>query len=303
MRSFCIILLIFIYSTCNAQYFEVGLFGGVSNYQGDLAPFAFVPKETHLSYGYFTKFNFNRFLSLKLSGYYGKISGDDNNSENEWRQRRNLSFRSNIWELSGFAEVNLTGYDPHARKKLLTPYAFLGFGVFHFNPQAYYEGQWYDLQPLGTEGQGTTAYPGREKYKLINYSFPIGLGFKGSVSEHWNIALEMGWRKTFTDYLDDVSSTYVAKEILIAENGELSWELSNRMDETPEGAGLEPDDTKYRGDPHDLDWYIFSGVTISYNFSLMGWDATKISYKDVEQGNRNGLKSSKKKMGCPKSGN
>ncbi|MFN0276328.1 MAG: DUF6089 family protein [Chitinophagales bacterium] len=300
MRSITTILLVCICSTGNAQYFEVGLFGGASNYQGDLAPFAFTPKETHLAYGYFTKFNFNKYASLKISGYYGEISGDDKNSKNEWRLRRNLSFRSEIWELSTFAEINLTGFDPHSRKKLLSPYAFIGFGVFHFNPQAFYEGQWYDLQPLGTEGQGTSAYPDRDKYKLMSFSFPMGLGFKGSITEHWNVALEMGWRKTFTDYLDDVSSTYIAKEILIAENGELSWELSNRMDETIYGEGFEPDDSKYRGDPDDLDWYIFSGITVSYNFDLLRWDLQKNTYKEDGNGKTNGLKSSRKKMGCPK---
>jgi len=302
MRTVYIVLFLNIYCCGYAQYFEIGLFGGASNYQGDLAPVAFEPVETHLAYGYFTKFNFNRFLSLKASAYYGKISGSDVNSSDEWRVRRNLSFRSDIWELSAFGEVNITGLDPHARKKLLSPYVFVGFGVFHFNPQAYYLGQWYDLQPLGTEGQGTSAYPDREKYKLTDFSIPMGLGFKGSLSEHWNIAVEMGWRKTFTDYLDDVSSTYVAKEILIAENGELAWELSNRMDETPLDPGLDPDDTKYRGDPNDLDWYIFSGITISYNFGLLRWDTEKTEYKEGASGRKNGLKSSRKKMGCPKLG-
>lgn len=299
MRSAVVIVFCILSTTLKAQYFEIGLFGGVSNYQGDLAPVAFVPAETHMSYGYFTRFNINKYFTVKASIYHGDISGDDLNSKNEWKIQRNLSFKSSLNEVSVFSEINVLGFQPHYRKNLFSPYFFVGVGYFGFNPRAFYQGTWYDLQPLGTEGQGTTYYSDRKPYKLQQICIPMGAGLKASVTEHWNIAIEMGWRKTFTDYLDDVSSTYVDKDVITLENGPLAWELSNRQDESPLGApGYIPGDNKFRGDPSHYDWYIFSGVTVSYNFGLLGWDTHKpMRYKE---GSRyNGIRSSRKKMDCP----
>ena len=280
-----------------AQYLELGIYGGVSNYQGDLAPVAFVPKETHLAGGGFMKYNFNKFFAVKASIYSGTISGDDANSKDRWNNLRNLSFKSNVSEISVFGEMNVAGFNPHYRDHLFSPYIFIGIGLYHFDPMAYYQGQWYHLQPLSTEGQGLKEYPDRHPYKLTQMSIPMGLGFKGSISRHLNVGLELGWRKTFTDYLDDVSKTYVSKEILVAEKGDLSWQLSNRTDEVNGGTEVLKDDTKYRGDPTDLDWYIFSGFIVSYNFDLLSWDQKK--YKFKHKGDFKGLRRSKKAADCP----
>lgn len=298
MRLVFTLYIVLLVKIVSAQFLELGAFGGVSNYQGDLARVAFEPVETHLAYGAFTKFNFNKYLGAKASIYKGRISGNDLNSTFDWRQRRNLSFDSPVTEGALCLEYNVTGFMPHLRKRIFTPYVFAGIGLYHFNPRALYLGEWYDLQPLGTEGQGTTAYPERKPYKLTQYSIPLGIGFKTSVSKQWNIGIEMGWRKTFTDYLDDVSTTYVAEEILVEENGLMSWELSNRMDETEAGMYLNPDDSKLRGEDNNLDWYIFSGIIISYNFDLLRWDLKKAKYHDGSS-KYSGIKESRKKMGCP----
>lgn len=297
-NSIPVILLFLLVRTGYAQYYEVGLFGGVSNYQGDLAPVAFNPVETHLATGVFAKYNFNKYFSVKASYYNGRISGDDSHYDQAFRQKRNLHFRSDIHEFSLFGEMNITGFQPHRHKNLLSPYVFAGIGFFHFNPQAQYNGQWVDLQPLGTEGQGTSAYPNRIPYDLTQLCIPMGLGFKGNISRHWNLGIELGWRKTFTDYLDDVSSTYVAKEILLAENGVLAWELSNRSDEINNGVEYLKDDQYLRGDPVDKDWFFFVGLIVSYNMDLVLEGLKKNQY--YVKGNRfKGRREGRKQMGCP----
>lgn len=292
-----LVLSVQLYTAQAQQYVEIGVFGGVGNYQGDLAPVAFVPKETHGSVGAFYKFNLNYWFALKGSVYQGFISGNDDNSTEQWKQERNLSFQSPIQEASIFAELFLKKYNPNYRWNILSPYIFIGFAVYHFNPMAKYDGVYYELQPLGTEGQGSSYYPDREPYSLTQYALPMGLGFKGSITKDWNIGIEMGYRKTSTDYLDDVSTTYISKEILLEGNGDIAWQLSNRTDEMNGGIEVLRDDHKYRGDDTNKDWYIFSGVTLSRNIAVKGWDASK--YKVSKNLKKPGLRQSRKKADCP----
>ncbi len=279
------------------QYIEIGVFGGICNYQGDLAPVAFVPKETHGGFGVFYKYNFNYWFAVKGSAYTGYISGNDDNSTEEWKQERNLSFASPVQEVSVFFELFLKKYNPNYRWNILSPYVFAGFTLYHFNPRAYYNGVWYDLQPLGTEGQGSIYYPDRTPYSLTQYAIPMGMGFKGSITKDWNVGVEIGYRKTATDYLDDVSTTYVSKEILLEGNGDIVWQLSNRTDEMNGGFEVNRDDHKYRGDDTNKDWYIFSGITLSRNIQTKSWDSDK--YRVSKNKKKPGLKASKKKADCP----
>lgn len=279
------------------QYLEIGVFGGASNYQGDLAPVAFVPKETHTAFGVYYKFNLNYWFGFRASAFTGWISGNDDNSTEEWKQERNLSFVSPVDEASAVFEIFLKKYNPKYKWNIMSPYVYFGVAAFRFNPQAEYMGVWYDLQPLGTEGQGNPAYPDRKPYPLTQYSYPIGFGLKGSINKYWNVGLEIGYRKTTTDYLDDVSTTYIAKEFLLADNGDISWQLSNRTDEMNGGTEILRDDTKYRGDDTNKDWYIFTGMTISRNYELRGWDGRK--YKASDNPKKPGLRKSRKKMRCP----
>jgi len=299
MRTGFILLIVFQLNIAFSQvsFYEIGVFGGVSNYQGDLAPIAFVAKETHLAAGAFAKYNLTSIFGMKASVYTGLISGNDDNSTEYWKQQRNLSFQSRIYEASLMFEMNLAKYNPKYKYTILAPYVFFGAGFYHFNPRTRYEGIWYDLQPLGTEGQGLPQYPDRQPYNLTQYSFPMGFGFKGRVDKYWNIGVEMGYRKTITDYLDDVSTTYISKELLDEFHGEITWELSNRSDEVNGGIDVYKDDTKYRGDDTNKDWYIFSGVIISRSFEIKHWDEKKFKYK--ENAKKHGLRKSKRKMDCP----
>ncbi len=268
MKSFfCSFFLLFITSNSSAQYFDLGVSLGGANYLGDLTPGSFFVSlgETHVYAGIGARLNLTDRFSFRSSVNYGEISADDNvaNNLNEFRRSRNLQFRSSIKEIELSAQINLLRYEPYMLESRFTPYVTVGIGIFSFNPRALYQGEWYDLQPLGTEGQGL---PGNEgKYPLTQLSIPIGGGLKFALTENLNLTVEYSMRKTFTDYLDDVSSTYPDLNELARERGEIARKLSWRTDEIiPEA--VPPSPGSGRGYSDDQDWYIFAGFSITYNF-------------------------------------
>jgi hypothetical protein len=176
-------------------------------------------------------------------------------------KERNLSFRSSVLDFSGQLELNFLPYFTGSSKFAFSPYIFTGLSVFSYNPQAEYQGEWYDLQPLGTEGQGTTAYPSRQTYSLTQVAIPFGIGVKYSLTDLLCLGAEWSFRKTFTDYLDDVSTTYVDPVQLEAEKGEVAAALSNRSLGTPGEPPIEPG--KARGNSATRDWYSFAGITLT----------------------------------------
>ena len=157
--------------------------------------------------------------------------------------------------------MNFLPYFTGSAKYNFAPYIFAGLSVFSYNPRAQYNGVWYDLQPLGTEGQGTTAYTGRKTYSLTQIAFPFGIGCKFSLNKLFCFGVEWGMRKTFTDYLDDVSTTYVDPVQLEAEKGTVAAALSNRSITIPGQPSIEPG--KARGNSRTKDWYAFAGLTLT----------------------------------------
>jgi hypothetical protein len=256
----------------NAQFWEIGGMLGGSNYAGDLSPTPIVFKETHPAIGAFVRANVKKSLSIKANLYYGAVSGSDENTEVEKNRMRNLSFRSNLLEVGLNAEYNLLPFETGSRKFKTAPYIFAGLGIFRFDPRAYYDtnpndeedGNWVRLQPLGTEGQGTTQFNDRKKYSLTQVSIPFGIGLKHNFSGNWNVGLEAGWRKTFTDYIDDVSKTYVEYYILENQGSHLARELSDRTDEYMEYDSEQRTHLEERGNETNKDWYMFAGITVSY---------------------------------------
>jgi hypothetical protein len=123
------------------------------------------------------------------------------------------------------------------------------------------ENQWIALHGLSTEGQKTTLNPGQKQYKLYQPTIPFGLGFKLSVSKMITIGFEWGPRKTFTDYLDDVSGKYVDPVLLAREKGAIAALMSNR---TKNAVDYASNTGKLRGNPATKDWYIFYGFVISF---------------------------------------
>lgn len=245
----------------NAQYGEVGVLMGVSNYLGDLVP----PQEyflgTSFAMGATYQYNFTNRISVRGNLIWGQIRGDDKNSNyDSGRRQRNLNFHSHILEFSALAQVNILPFHPKREFKPITPYVFAGVAVFHFNPTTTYKSKQYYLQPLGTEGQGMDGYG--EKYSLVEISIPAGIGVKFCLTKRINLSFEFGLRKTFTDYLDDVSGDYAPLDELRAGNGTLAADLSNRSYDAA-GNQIEKAYTP-RGFPAK-DWYSFMGFSVTYS--------------------------------------
>lgn len=238
-----------------AQHFEGGIFLGTSTYFGDLDTDNFHTEGTHFGYGLVGRYNMSDFVSIRASIMGGTLSADDANNDRAFENSRNLSFRSSIAEFAVIPEFNILGYNPYDR--LLSPYVGLGIAVFRFNPQAEFEGQTYDLQPLRTEGQGLAGNPA--PYSLTEIAIPVVGGVKFSLSESWNVTYEIGYRFTFTDYIDDVSTNYENPQVLTENFGQASAQLANR-------SGADVVSGQYRGNANERDRYVYTGFTFTYNF-------------------------------------
>lgn len=252
------VLFIFISTTeSKAQYKpsqEFGILGGNGYYIGDMNSTHF--NNLRVAGGITYRKNFDRRFTFKSSALYTNVYANDENSNEAIKVNRNLKFKSDIIELSGQIEFNFLPYETGNSLYNWTPFIFTGVSIFNYNPQAEGEdGQWYDLQELGTEGQGTTSFPNRKKYSLTQLSVPFGGGVKIGVSDNFNIIVEYGLRKTFTDYIDDLSTTYVG---IPSEFTNIAIELADQSIDGPQLAGIA------RGDETNKDWYSFSGITLSF---------------------------------------
>ena len=222
---------------------EIGAFGGGSYYLGDLNP-ALHFNQTQFAYGGVARLNLSNRWTVKASFYHGKLKGDD--AKTNAIVNRNLNFQSKINDISIVAEFSWWDYFTGSKKSYFTPYIFAGFSYFMFKPQNL---DGVDLQPLGTEGQNV-GFDDRSPYALYSFALPFGLGVKYSINERIGLAFEWGLRKTLTDYIDDVSTTYADNPDAIADPTQMH------------SAGMQ------RGDRSKNDWYGFAGVTLTYKFNL-----------------------------------
>lgn len=239
---------------------ELGLLLGGSYYTGDLNRMGHFQQMSPAANLLF-RYNSNSRLAWRGSVMVGRIKGDDANSRFEFNQNRNLNFRSNIIEGAVGLEFN---YLPYATGRLIgerfwySSYMIVQVAGFYFNPRGEYNNEWYELQPLGTEGQGTEL-SNLDKYKRFQISMPIGLGFKLNVKKRLSVSIEYGARLTFTDYLDDVSGTYVDPNQLAAINGDFAAQFSKGQGRTVGSR---------RGDGAFNDWYMFFGLGITYKLGV-----------------------------------
>ena len=256
--SFLSFLAIFLFSAKEtfAQYNEVGIQLGISRYKGELSPHSFDTKFIHFAGGVFFRHNWNRHWSWIGELNFGKVSGNDAALKTSFETNRNLNFYSTIWDLTPGIEFNFFPYETGNSDFPFTPYIFTGLSVFKFNPKS--EG--VELQPLGTEGQGL---PGRSKaYHRLSFAIPIGGGIKISVGQSVGLGIQVSARRTFTDYLDDVSTTYPDLNQLRAARGSDAVYFSDPgvfHDSIPDYPVYEG---KERGTPSDKDWYLFGTFTI-----------------------------------------
>ena len=161
---------------------------------------------------YFFRKNFGNYVALRIGASFARLGYSDiHNKHNEYMYRRNLSFNTNVWELALQGDFNFFRFMPGEPGFEFTPYITLGAGVFSYDPYAYLNGEKIFLRPLGTEGQGIL--PDRKQYSSMAISIPFGAGVKYALNERTNIGFEILHRFTNTDYLDDVSTTYVDPSI------------------------------------------------------------------------------------------
>ncbi|MEO8860115.1 MAG: DUF6089 family protein [Ginsengibacter sp.] len=254
--KFYFILLLLYANISQAQEWQAELMPGVAGYNGDLTEERISLKQLRPAVSFNLKYNSGDFINVRAGLSYGRVGADDKNSKDPGLRSRNLNFKTDIIELNVIAEVNL--FDPE--NYTAYPYAFGGIGVYHFNPFTYDNNNKKTyLRPLSTEGEGLSQFVGRKKYALTQLCIPVGFGWKFTVKEKWDISYEMGVRILFTDYLDDVSNSYVDLDVLAAVKGLKSAELSYR------GAAPILYGRNIRGNPAIKDFYYFSGIKITTN--------------------------------------
>jgi len=272
MRRYFLLLLVGLLAfEGRSQVSEIGLCGGVSFYMGDLNPKG-VFAGSRPAGGLVYRYNINPRFAFKATALFGSLSASDAKTGTP---ERNLSFRSPLSELSAQMELNFLKLYNERGKNFFSPYVFLGVGVFSFNPQAELRNQWWDLQPLGTEGQDlnckdpeTGIMYDQKRYSLTSVAIPIGLGIRFNFLEYYSAGLEWGFRKTFTNYIDDVAGTYVDRELFVLMRDSRIADLSDRTTAVkPDGS---PDYNKagtMRGNnSNTTDWYSFA--VISFTFKL-----------------------------------
>ena len=272
--KFLILLLVTaLVNTAGAQRYdyvqqgEFGITAGAAHYFGDLNTRAAINRPKP-ALGIFFRKQFGNYVGMRVSAHYAQLGYSDIYSKNDYQKTRNLSFNTNIWELAVQGDFNFFKFIPGDPEHLFTPYVTLGFGVFTYDPYAYLDGNKEFLRPLGTEGQ-LIGYNGRKPYNTMAFCVPLGAGIKYNISEKMNLSFEIVQRFTNTDYIDDVSTTYIGK---------------GRFQTLPSGlpstAGL-LQDRSYELDPNNIlgvegrqrgwskqkDQYIIAEIGLSFNIS------------------------------------
>ena len=241
-----------------AQKLFTTAYAGMSGYQGDLANRPIDLVQWRPAGGVGLQYELNDVFSVRAEFNYGKITGHDKYSI--VNRKRNLSFESNIGEFSlnlEYTPINLYDYK-------VSPYVFVGIASFKFNPYTYARnGSKIILSEFDTEGQGF--YLDRKPYKLRQMSVPMGGGILWAISDNFRLGFIIGLRMTFTDYLDDVSTTYIDEAILVQNRGSNAINYAFRGHEVDPTLEYPADGTK-RGNPKFKDWYHFSGLTARFRF-------------------------------------
>jgi opacity protein-like surface antigen len=257
-----------VFFTCSsylasAQRFGIELFGGASNYQGDLQQRVYTFNQSKFAFGLGASYALNEHFAVRAMANFGKIQADDKLNKDPLLKKRNLNFKSPITDIN----VTLQYHILEMQTSRFSPYVFTGLALFRFNPYTTDTvGNKISLQPLGTEGQCLAEYPDRKTYGLTQFSIPLGIGIKFAVNRRMSIGWEISMRKTFTDYLDDVSTSYVDENILRANRGETAVDISYRGDELKDGDLAYPAAGTQRGGSRFKDWYYFSGITATIKF-------------------------------------
>lgn len=264
--------------TADAQYaWDVGFHLGGANYLGEMGgkdqprrDFIWDMKlsQTRWAVGGFARRKINRLISVNTGLLYLRLQGADALTESyRPRRGRNLNFRNDLFEW--YIRPEFTIYqdnDLGGRGRYRTDFRLFGYvgaALYYHNPkgQINREGAFYALQPLTTE---------LVDYSRFGVSIPAGIGFHFTKRRRHRFGWDMGWRTTFTDYLDDVSTTYADPALLP------SQEAINLSNQTSYAYALDPTlphPNNYapgaiRGDPTHNDSYLT--MTFTYSYVLRG---------------------------------
>lgn len=254
---------------------SIGITGGPISYQGDLQPNSFSFQQSRFFAGVYVRQPLLNRLSVRIGFNSGSLYATDKNNR-DYLKVRNLDFSSKINE--GYLVLDYTLLSLAQRR--FSPYGYGGLAYFHFNPYTHdASGAKVFLQPLGTEGQGIDRYPDRHPYKLSQMAIAFGSGLRIMLSDAMLINLEISERKTFTDYLDDVSESYADRDALLAARGPKAVELAFRGDELPGGGGTYPKEGEQRGTPTEMDWYYMAGLSVEINLGALMQNGLGKSYR------------------------
>ena len=238
-----------------AQNFHFAARLGIANYQGDLQAKRITFKQAKVLGSFGAQYDLSEHFTARTYFTLTSLKADDKKGTASM-QLRNLNFQTKVfdWELS--AQYNILSLN----NSWWTPYIFAGVGLYHFNPYTHTtDGTKTYLKPLSTEGQGFMA--GSKSYALTQFNIPLGIGALYAVTEDIRVGMELGYRKLFTDYLDDVSSTYVDQASLLSARGQTAVDLAYRGYEV--GAGSYPAAKSPRGSAKDKDGYYYMALTVT----------------------------------------
>lgn len=244
---------------------EFGVGVGAAQYFGDLNTRGRLntPK---LAASVFFRKNFGNYIALRIGASFAQVGySDQYNTHNTYMYSRNLSFNSKVWELALQGDFNFFHFMPGEPEYSFTPYITIGAGIFSYDPYAYLNGEKIYLRPLGTEGQGSSLYPTRKQYSSMGISIPFGAGVKYALNERINIGFEVLHRFTNTDYLDDVSKTYVDPAAFpLNPDGSTSkaYLLSDRSYEIGTPIGIKD---RQRGNSQQKDQFVTAMFHVTFN--------------------------------------
>lgn len=286
----CALLLLVLFSSYSSfsqmGSVEAGITIGPSNFLGDLGGNAgkgstFLKdnnfSQTKVIVGGHLTFNTKDWLSLRLAANFGSVSGDDaaikgKGGLEEARRFRNQNFKSAIAEAFVAAEIYPTVFleqDPDDVYRKLRPYGLIGIGAFYFNPKGKdpVTGEWVSLKPLRTEGQGMPEHPEKKEYSLTQINVPMGIGVKYYMTEKVSLSLEIIHRFTFTDYIDDVSTTYIDPALFYQHLSQNQAILAERMADKRNNGLSSTRGGEKRGTSTNNDGYYSIGFKLGFNLS------------------------------------
>ncbi len=249
------------------QQGEFGITAGAAHYFGDLNTRAAINRPKP-ALGIFFRKQFGNYVGMRISAHYAQLGYSDIYSKNDYQKTRNLSFNTNLWELTVQGDFNFFKFIPGDPDHQFTPYVTLGAGIFTYDPYAYLDSKKEFLRPLGTEGQ-LIGYDGRKPYNSMAICIPLGVGVKYNLSEKLNLSFEISQRFTNTDYLDDVSKTYIGASKFQRLPGGIPSTAGLLQDRSYE---IDPNfilgvEGRQRGWSKQKDQYIIAEIGLSFNIS------------------------------------